>query len=337
MLFRSTEQLQLLGTGDIGEALRTIPNVSGVRKGGAVLDPVVRGFKYSQLGVYIDGLFYIEGGCPNRMDPTVSRIDAHDIERIEVIKGPYALKYGPNLGGVIRLVSHNPIFFNSEKPDFRLNAFAEVTPLLGMREHVRFDAGNNKNSIMFFGGKTDFGNFTDGNGDVVKMQVMKYNFGLKTLHRFNDKSMLKLTYNNLQGRNVLFAGLPMDERRDNTWFAHADYLGVLPFESNKSISLSAWFASVEHIMDDYERPFSDTVAAVSTVYAQTMGGKFRSLWQLGEQSELTAGFDIQSIHKDGQREKIMIMQAPTAAGTIPTAVDQLWNNAYINNFGLFGE
>jgi iron complex outermembrane recepter protein len=333
----TAEQLQLLGTGEVGEVLRSIPNVSGVRKGGAVLDPVVRGFKYSQLGVYIDGLFYIEGGCPNRMDPTVSRVDAHDIERIEVIKGPYALKYGPNFGGVIRLVSHNPVFFNSENPEFRLNAFAEVTPLLGMREHVRFDAGNNKNSVMFFGGKTDFGNFADGNGDVVKMQVMKYNFGLKTLHRFSEKSMLKLTYNNLQGRNLLFAALPMDERSDNTWFAHADYLGVLPFNANKSISLSVYYASVEHIMDNYERPISDTVAAVSTVYAQTMGAKFRSLWQLNEQSELTAGFDVQRIHKDGQRVKTMIMQPPTAAGTIPRAVDQLWNNAYIDNVGLFGE
>jgi len=333
----TNEQLQLTGTGEVGEVLRSIPNVSGIRRGGAVLDPVVRGFKHSQLSVYIDGLFSIEGGCPNRMDPTVSRVDAHDIERIEVIKGPYALKYGPNFGGAIRLVSHNPLLFQSEKPDFRLNAFAEMTPYLGMREHIRLDAGNNKNSLMVFGGKTDLGNFVDGNGDLLKTQVMKYNFGFKTLHRFSEKSLLKITYNNLQGRDVLFAALPMDERSDNTWFAHADYLGVLPFSSNKTYSLSMYYASVEHIMDNFERPIADTVAAVSTVLAETMGAKFRSTWQIYDHSELISGIDFHRITKDGQRVRNMITQAPTPGGTIPRAVDQLWNNAYMNNVGIFAE
>ncbi len=332
-----TEQLQTLGTGEVGEVLKSIPNVSGVRRGGAVLDPVVRGFKYSQLSVYIDGLFSIEGGCPNRMDPTVSRVDAHDIERIEVIKGPYALKYGPNFGGAIRLVSHNPEFFNTEKLEFRLNAFTEITPYLGMREHIRMNAGNKSTSLMVFGGRTDFGNFVDGNGDLLKMQVMKYNFGAKILHRFNDKSMLKVTYNYLQGRDVLFTALPMDERSDNTWFTHADYLGVFPFWSNKTYSLSLYYASVEHIMDNFTRPISDTVAAVSTVNAETLGAKFRSTWKLTQSQDLTTGIDFQRIYKYGQRVRNMITQPPTASGTIPRAVDQLWNNAFIDNTGLFGE
>jgi len=331
------QQLHLLGTGEVGEVLRSIPNVGGVRRGGAVLDPVVRGFKYSQLGVYIDGLFSIEGGCPNRMDPTVSRVDGHDIERIEVIKGPYALKYGPNFGGAIRLVSHNPHFFTSDKPDFRLNAFAEMSPNLGMREHIRLDAGNKKTSVMAFGGRTDMGNFVDGNGDVVKMQVLKYNFGFKMMHRVSETGLLKLTYNNLQGRNVLFAGLPMDERLDNTWFTHADYLGILPFEANKSISFSVYFASVEHVMDNFQRPISDTVAAVSTVFAQTMGGKFKSTWTLHDNSELIVGLDLQRIIKDGNRVRNMIAQAPTASGTIPKVVDPLWSNAIIDNAGLYSE
>jgi iron complex outermembrane recepter protein len=331
------DQIQTMGTGEVGEVLRSIPNVGGVRRGGAVLDPVVRGFKFSQLSVYIDGLFSIEGGCPNRMDPTVSRVDAHDIERIEVVKGPYALQYGPNFGGAIRLVSHNPAFFESEKPEFKLNAFAEITPNLGMREHIRMDAGNKSTSLMVFGGRTDLGNFTDGNGDLVKMQVMKYNFGGKILHRFNEKNMLKVTYNNLQGRDVLFAALPMDERSDNTWFTHADYLGVLPFGSNKTYSLSAYYANVEHVMDNFARPISDTVAAVSTVIAETMGGKFRGAWTLTQNQELITGIDYQRILKDGQRVRNMIAQPPTPAGTIPRAIDQLWSNAAINNTGLFAE
>ena len=47
-------QLDVLPVKDVGTAMRNIPNVNGIRKGGAVLDPVVRGFKYSQLNVQLN-------------------------------------------------------------------------------------------------------------------------------------------------------------------------------------------------------------------------------------------------------------------------------------------
>ncbi|MFZ4549394.1 MAG: hypothetical protein ACOYN4_18250, partial [Bacteroidales bacterium] len=34
-------------TRDIGDYLRSIPNVAGIRKGGSAIDPVIRGFKFS--------------------------------------------------------------------------------------------------------------------------------------------------------------------------------------------------------------------------------------------------------------------------------------------------
>ncbi|MGD9329146.1 MAG: TonB-dependent receptor plug domain-containing protein, partial [Cyclobacteriaceae bacterium] len=79
---------------DVGEYLRSIPNVSGIRRGGANLDPVVRGYKYSQLNVLLNNGVKIENGCPNRMDPVTARIETEDIGNIEIIKGPFLLKYG---------------------------------------------------------------------------------------------------------------------------------------------------------------------------------------------------------------------------------------------------
>ena len=40
-------QIQSANIRDVGDFLRTVPNVSGVRKGGTAVDPVIRGFKYS--------------------------------------------------------------------------------------------------------------------------------------------------------------------------------------------------------------------------------------------------------------------------------------------------
>jgi iron complex outermembrane receptor protein len=53
------------------------------------IDPVVRGFKYSQLNVQLNGGLRIEGGCPNRMDPATAHVDMNDLENITILKGPF--------------------------------------------------------------------------------------------------------------------------------------------------------------------------------------------------------------------------------------------------------
>jgi len=74
---------------DVGAFLRGIPNVNGIRKGALGIDPVIRGFKYSQLNVQVNGGTRIEGGCPNRMDPATAHVDLSDLKDINIIKGQY--------------------------------------------------------------------------------------------------------------------------------------------------------------------------------------------------------------------------------------------------------
>ena len=69
---------------DIAKTLQSKPNISVIRKGGTNVDPVVRGFKSTQLNVTIDGGIRIEGGCPNRMDPAISHVDIYDVDREDV-------------------------------------------------------------------------------------------------------------------------------------------------------------------------------------------------------------------------------------------------------------
>lgn len=86
---------------DIGDFLRQEPNVSGIRKGGVAIDPVIRGFKYNQVTVLLNSGVKIEGGCPNRMDPVASHVESENVLKIEVIKGPYVLKFGPVWGAML--------------------------------------------------------------------------------------------------------------------------------------------------------------------------------------------------------------------------------------------
>jgi iron complex outermembrane receptor protein len=87
---------------DAGGILTRIPSISGIRKGGGFgFDPVLRGFKYSQVGILIDGIQTTTVACPNRMDPPTSQVSVNTLHSVEVYKGPCSLRYGNNIGGVI--------------------------------------------------------------------------------------------------------------------------------------------------------------------------------------------------------------------------------------------
>ncbi len=60
---------------DAGAILGLDPAVSGIRKSSSFgFDPVMRGFKYDQLNIVVNGLQSANAACPNRMDPPTSQV-----------------------------------------------------------------------------------------------------------------------------------------------------------------------------------------------------------------------------------------------------------------------
>ena len=129
------KSLEVAAIRDIGDFLRQETNVSGIRKGGVGIDPVVRGFKYNQVTVLLNSGVKIEGGCPNRMDPVASHVESENIKTIEIIKGPYVLKYGPVLGALINLEIVLPHPYT--KPEIHGEVlYGFETNWNGQREHI---------------------------------------------------------------------------------------------------------------------------------------------------------------------------------------------------------
>jgi iron complex outermembrane receptor protein len=77
-----------------GELLRKISGMDAVRRGAVGLDPVVRGLRETEVGVYVDGMRTFPAG-PARMDSPLSHSGPSTIRSIQVVKGPYALTQGP--------------------------------------------------------------------------------------------------------------------------------------------------------------------------------------------------------------------------------------------------
>ncbi|NTU41724.1 MAG: TonB-dependent receptor [Nitrospirales bacterium] len=87
---------------DLGEALEAIDGLSKVRKGGIANDIVLRGFQQDNINVLVDGM-KVYGACPNRMDPPSFHLDFAEVDRVDILKGPYDVTNAGSLGGTVEI------------------------------------------------------------------------------------------------------------------------------------------------------------------------------------------------------------------------------------------
>ncbi len=100
------EDLRRLNSRDGGELLRAVPGADAVRRGPMGLDPVVRGLRETEVGVYVDGTRMFPAG-PARMDSPMSHYDPTSVRKMEVVKGPYALTWGAGNLSAIRVTTQD--------------------------------------------------------------------------------------------------------------------------------------------------------------------------------------------------------------------------------------
>jgi iron complex outermembrane receptor protein len=325
----STEKSEGLSFRDAGDFLRTVPNINGIRKGGIALDPVIRGFKYSQLNIQTNNGQKIEGGCPNRMDNPMSHVEIDDMREVEIFKGPFALRYGPGFGGIINLKTFKP----APEGGGNIHAGAMMgyeSNWNGLKQQLYVKGGTEKYYFYLSGNHKDYQDYSDGNGNEVPSHFKRYNYSVQAGLTPIKNQLFLLSYEESYGRDVAFPSLPMDEREDNTRLMSFDYKGMISKTVNY-LHVKVYNSTVHHIMDNKERPISDTMVATADVSARNWGmraeaGIFTGLCQL------YAGVDYENISKDGDRTKYFIMQP-----TLPVKVEALWQNAGIQNLGFFAE
>jgi iron complex outermembrane receptor protein len=315
---------------DIGDLLRSQSNISGIRKGGSGIDPVVRGFKYSQLNVQVNEGQKIESACPNRMDPPTAHLDVDDIQKIEIFKGPYALRFGPNFGGVVHLHT----WPENRTDSFTVNVLAATgyeSAWNGMKQHLAVTGGNRYFLLKLSGNYKKYGDYQDGNGNTVPSSFKRYNYnGLLIINPW-EKHTFTASYDYAVGENLDFPALPMDERLDNTNLYSLDYVFNNTGKVIQGIHFKGYQSNVHHEMDSKQRPVSDTTVAISIIDAINTGYRAEISLNVAH-GTFHVGTDMEDIRKDGDRVKYMIMQP-----TMPVKNEKLWDNARIQNFGGFAE
>jgi iron complex outermembrane receptor protein len=319
---------------DIGDRMRQEPNVSGIRKGGVAIDPVIRGFKYDQVTVLLNSGIKIEGGCPNRMDPVTAHVESENLRRIEIVKGPYVLKYGPVLGALVNLESELP--YPHEKPEIHAKAILGFeSNWNGQREHIALSGGNSQVFFNASGGYKGYGSYTAGNEEEYKTSFRKMygTAGLGFMVKKNHKIILGYAYD--QGEDVMYPSLPMDERLDQTHVGSVNYIYHPMGRLWQSIEFQGYISPVHHVMDNLDRATVKTMQAVTTVDAWNAGGKLNGVLQKGAH-KVQIGLDYEHIFKDGEKEMTMEMVMEGDTFTMVKYAN-VWLDALYNNLGAFVE
>ncbi len=309
------------------------------KRGNYGIEPVLRGFKYSQLNVQIDGGVHSANACPNRMDPAISQISPEEIQKIEVIKGPYNVRFGSAFGGVINIVSNRPTRINDKLVSGSVNAGYQsnggnyysnlFTQVVGKKFDFSLNAGYK-----------DYGNYESGSGQEIASSFTRWGYTVKAGANIKENQRLQFTLRQSSARDVLYAGLPMDGDHDNSTIASLDYGIKNLSESIFMLKAKVYGSFVDHEMSNLRRPAAKFTHAISPVEAQVYGGRTELGINFGKKDIAFVGVDAKLIAKQGVRNR-EVFQNPCPPNQVfdptKTFVDKTWQDSKKNDIGLFFE
>ena len=190
---------------DLGESLRTVTGINLQRRGGLGLDPNVRGLTGTQVATFVDGMRSLGGG-PARMDTPLAHIDPSSVQRMDVVRGPYALTQGPTLSS-IRVDRQPPI------PDEALTGRLR-TGYTGNRDAFNIDGrALGRSGPVFYDvgvGYRTGGDYTSGGGITVPGEFESADVKSRVGVDLSDASRLTGQFSFQDQGNTAYPGRPLD-------------------------------------------------------------------------------------------------------------------------------
>lgn len=321
---------------NVADLFEDVNGFALIKRGNYAIDPQLRGAQYEQLNIQFNGGTKVMHACPNRMDPITTHVVPEEIQKIEVIKGPYSVRYGATFGGIINLVTHKS---TNEKQGYQGKlSFGDESNgnSITTMANIKYNQENFDAAVNF--GYRDFGNYEDGNGNEIPASFKSTDYGIQLGYTFNSNQRLQLGFRQSFGRDVLHAGLPMDTEEDNSSIASVDYKYEVSSKKLQEVNAKAYYSYVDHLMANTMRPSFSRVEAQSTVDATTVGGKLEFIWNFLGTHELYTGLDAVHISRDGFRDRVMKqnMMGQNLANPMEFT-DKIWQDSRITDYGVFAE
>ena len=247
---------------DVGELLADDAGLWKLRKGGIASDVVLRGLQSRDLNVLIDGQ-RIYGACPNHMDPPAFHVDFSEVERVDVGKGPFDVRYQGSLGGVVNVVTRRPETGWHAATSLGVGSYGFINPSVtasygGARLSV-LGGASYRQSAPYENGRGE--RFTTGAGyrptaadsDAFRAATA---WG-RTAWTPADGHQLEASYTRQQTDHILYPYLLMDAIYDNADRAALNYQAPAVGRLT-GVKAQATWSRVDHWMTDAYRTSSST-------------------------------------------------------------------------------
>ena len=319
----------------VGDLFKDIKGFGIVKRGAYASEPVFRSFKYEQLNVQYDGGMKILNACPNRMDPITTHVIPEEVDKIEIVKGPFTVRFGQNFGGVINIVTNSRSneengFHGSLQTGYESNGGNSASG-------VSFSYFANKVDIHVNGSYRDFGNYEDGNGVEVPSEFTSTDYSVKIGVDPTENQRVQFTWRQSFASDILHAGLPMDSPFDNSLLGGVDYMLKDISQKIESFSAKVFYSYVDHLMTNEGRPSFNMTDASSPVQSSTLGGKMELVIRPSEKIRIYTGVDANLIGREGNRTRIVKIMNGMMLPVPRTFEDKIWQDASLNDIGVFGE
>lgn len=318
---------------DAAGILNQIPVFSSIRKGGNYgFDPVFRGFKYDQLNVVLNGAQSATAACPNRMDPPTSQMAPNMVDRIEILKGPHALRYGAGFGGTINLIPSKLRFASDPDMYGRVSLGSESNGNI-LRGESRLGFSGPWYDVSLFASWSQGDDYTTGGGETVQAGFSRGSFGTQIGLKPASNQQLRVSAVYNRARDADFPALPMDLRDDDTWMFHARHDIQLHRSNLQSWNSTFYGSFVDHMMNNLLKPLDPRMLNAETAATTyNYGGRTESVWRFGR-DRVYAGADVRVEGADGTRVREFLM-GPNAGRIFE---DNAWQDGRIARTALFSE
>ncbi len=318
---------------DGGALLNQVTGITSIRKsGGYGFDPVLRGFKYDQINVVFNGGQSATAACPNRMDPPTSQMAPNMIQRIEILKGPHALRYGCSFGATINFIPVSPRFSEENSIYGRLSGGYESNGNI-MRSEGLLGVSGKWVDLGIFAAWSQGNDYTTGGEQTIPADFLRGSFGTQLGLNIAKNHMMKITATRNMARDADFAALPMDLRNDDTWLFNVNHEATFYDRNIKSFNTSLYGSFVNHLMDNLLKTLNPRMVNAETLATTyNYGGRTEGTWSFNR-ARLYAGLDFRIEGAEGSRVREFLM-GPNQGKVV---TDNVWQDGQIARSGMFAE
>ena len=318
---------------DIGELLEsTVPGVTGQRRGGLNVDPVIRGLRADQINVLVDGT-KLWGACPGRMHPPTSLLDVEEVEEVEVVKGPYSVTRGSSgVGGTVDIVTKEP----------RLNESftAHASAMSGFASNydgwtLRGAAWGGGPSAAFrlAAGYRDFQDYESGDGDRIPSGFQSRSLSSRFLWQPTRDDRVRLNFSVDSVRDARFASLPMNAEENDVYLGSLTYTRSSPWPVVENVEVTGYYNYAHHRMNNDGKPNESMMDMSFPLDAHTFGGRVQADLHAPWGGTLALGADAYRVGRDGT-SRMLVLAGPQAGNRLRFNV---WPDTHIVDGGLFAE